>query len=42
MYFTDEWQRRDGKWKRVFAFSSPAAAPTEAQQVPEAAPQQQQ
>lgn len=31
VHFTDVWQRRDGQWKMVFAFSSPAA-PTEAQQ----------
>ncbi|WNZ62768.1 nuclear transport factor 2 family protein [Myxococcus sp. MxC21-1] len=40
VYFTDVWQRRDGKWLMVFAHSSPAA-PTEAQQGPEGAPQQQ-
>ncbi|NVI99328.1 nuclear transport factor 2 family protein [Myxococcus sp. AM009] len=40
VYFTDVWQRRDGQWKMVFAFSSPAA-PTEAPQAPEAAPPQQ-
>ncbi|NOJ58037.1 nuclear transport factor 2 family protein [Myxococcus xanthus] len=40
VYFTDVWQRRDGTWLMVFAHSSPAA-PTEAQQAPEGAPQQQ-
>ncbi|WP_141594487.1 nuclear transport factor 2 family protein [Myxococcus sp. AB056] len=40
VYFTDVWQRRDGKWLMVFAHSSPAAS-TEAQQAPEGAPQQQ-
>ncbi|AEI63193.1 nuclear transport factor 2 family protein [Corallococcus macrosporus] len=25
VYFTDVWQRRDGQWKMVFAFSSPVA-----------------
>ena len=34
VYFTDVWQRRDGKWLMVFAHSSPVP-PTDAAQQPQ-------